>query len=243
MKDAGYKMTATANDTFRVFSNNVSTPWVVDDQINIDDNIKKWVDMSKEQVDNGYTTTEELWSDAWNQGFYPDGKVFCYFGPAWLINFSMKADDSASIAANGGWGATEGPQGFYWGGTWICAANGTDNADLVADIMRTLTTDEDVMTEIVKADNDFVNNKPAMEAAATDDSYAFAVLGGQNPLDKFCAGADKIDLSNISAYDQGCCEEFQTAMKGYFDGNYETYEDALDAFYTAIGEKYPELAQ
>ncbi len=243
MKDAGYKMTATANDTFRVFSNNVSTPWVVDDQINIDDNIKKWVDMSKEQVDNGYTTTEELWSDAWNQGFYPDGKVFCYFGPAWLINFSMKADDSASIAANGGWGATEGPQGFYWGGTWICAANGTDNADLVADIMRTLTTDEDVMTEIVKADNDFVNNKPAMEAAATDDSYAFAVLGGQNPLDKFCAGAEKIDLSNISAYDQGCCEEFQSAMKDYFDGNYATYEEALDAFYTAIGEKYPELAQ
>ena len=243
MKDAGYKMTATVNDTFRVFSNNVTTPWVVDDQINIDDNIKAWVDMSKEQVDNGYTTTEELWSDAWNQGFYPDGKVFCYFGPAWLINFSMKADDSASIAANGGWGATEGPQGFYWGGTWICAANGTDNADLVADIMRTLTTDEEVMTEIVKADNDFVNNKPAMEAAATDDSYAFAVLGGQNPLDKFCAGAEKIDLSNISAYDQGCCEEFQNAMKGYFDGNYETYEEALDAFYTAIGEKYPELAQ
>ena len=243
MKDAGYKMTATVNDSFRVFSNNVTTPWVVDDQINIDDNIKAWVDMSKEQVDNGYTTTEELWSDAWNQGFYPDGKVFCYFGPAWLINFSMKADDPASIAANGGWGATEGPQGFYWGGTWICAANGTDNADLVADIMRTLTTDEDVMTEIVKADNDFVNNKPAMEAAATDDSYAFAVLGGQNPLDKFCAGAEKIDLSNISAYDQGCCEEFQSAMKDYFDGNYETYEEALDAFYTAIGEKYPELAQ
>ena len=243
MKDAGYKMTATVNDTFRVFSNNVTTPWVVDDQINIDDNIKAWVDMSKEQVDNGYTTTDELWSDAWNQGFYPDGKVFAYFGPAWLINFSMKADDPASIAANGGWGATEGPQGFYWGGTWICAANGTDNADLVADIMRTLTTDEDVMTEIVKADNDFVNNKPAMEAAATDDSYAFAVLGGQNPLDKFCAGAEKIDLSNISAYDQGCCEEFQSAMKDYFDGNYATYEEALDAFYTAIGEKYPELAQ
>ena len=98
------------------------------------------------------------------------------------------------------------------------------------------------MTDIVKADSDFVNNKPAMEAAAADDSYAFPILGGQNPLEMFCAGADKISMANISNYDQGCTEEFQNAMKNYFDGHY-TYEEALDAFYKAVGEKYPELAQ
>ena len=107
--------------------------------------------------------------------------------------------------------------------------------------MRKLTTDETIMTDIVKADSDFVNNKPAMEAAAQDDSYAFPVLGGQNPLAMFCAGADKISLSNITEYDQGCNEEFQNAMTGYFDGNYATYDEALEAFYTAITEKYPEL--
>jgi hypothetical protein len=242
MNDAGYKIAATVNDSFRVFSNNVSTPWVVDGKINVDDNIKAWVDMSKEQVDAGYTTTSELWSDDWNKGFYPDGKVFAYFGPAWLINFCMSADDPESIAGQGGWGATTGPQGFYWGGTWICAANGTDNPALVADIIRKMTTDETIMTDIVKADSDFVNNKPAMEAAATDDSYAFDVLGGQNPLAMFCEGAEKIDLSNISAYDQGCNESFQAAMKDYFEGNTKTYEEALDAFYQSVTEKYPELS-
>ena len=30
-------------------------------------------------------------------------------------------------------------------------------------------------------------------------------------------------------------------MKGYFDGSYATYDDALAAFNTAIVEKYPEL--
>ena len=98
------------------------------------------------------------------------------------------------------------------------------------------------MTGIVKADSDFVNNKPAMEAAATDDSYAFAVLGDQNPLSMFCEGADKIDLSNLSEYDQGCNESFQAAMKDYFEGNTATYEEALDAFYTSVTEKYPELS-
>ena len=242
MKDAGYKITATANDTYRVFSDNVKTPWVVDGKIQIDDNLKAWVDMSKEQVDAGYTGTGDLWSDDWSAGFYPDGKVFCYFGPAWLIDFCMSADDEASIAHAGGWGATTGPQGFSWGGTWICAANGTDNPALVADIIRKLTTDTDIMTGIVKDDNDFVNNKPAMEAMAQDSSYGDDVLGGQNALSMFCEGADKIDKSNISEYDQGCNESFEAAMKDYFEGNTATYEEALDAFYTSVSEKYPELS-
>jgi len=241
MADKGYKMTATANDTFRVFSDNVSSPWVVDGKIVIDDSIKKWVDMSKEQVDAKYTGTGDLWGEEWSKGFYPDGKVFCYFGPAWLIDFCMAADDEASIAHAGGWGATEGPQGFSWGGTWIAAANGTDNPALVADIIRKLTTDTEIMKGIVTADNDFVNNKPAMEAMAADSSYGDAVLGGQNALPMFCAGADKIDKSNICEYDQGCNESFQAAMKDYFEGNYKTYDEALEAFYKSVSEKYPEL--
>ena len=240
LKEAGYNAVSTVNDTYRVYSNNVSSPWVVDGKINVDENIVKWVNDAKALVDAGETTTNSLWSDDWNKGFYPDGKVFAYFGPAWLINFCMAADTEGSIAHDGGWGACVGPQGFFWGGTWICAAKGTDNPSLVADIMRQLTTNEEIMTDIVKADNDFVNNKPAMEAAAEDDSYAFAVLGGQNPLGLFCEGCEKIDLSNLCDYDQGCTEAFQTAMKNYFDGN-STYEEALDQFYKAVVEKYPEL--
>ena len=246
LKEAGYKITSTVNDSYRTFSNNVTSPWVVDGKINVDDNIKAWVDMSKEQVDAGETGTAELWSDDWSKGFAKDADVFCYFGPAWLINFSMgnvdngEHEDDGSRTFAGGWGATVGPQGFYWGGTWICAAAGTDNPTLVADIMREMTTNEQVMTDIVKMDNDFVNNKPAMEAAAKDDSFAFAPLGGQNPLGMFCEGADRIDLSNISEYDQGCNESFQAAMKDYFEGN-ASYEEALDAFYKSVTEKYPEL--
>lgn len=246
MKEAGYYMTSSVNDTYRVYSNNVTSKWVEDGVINIDDNIMQWVEDSKEMVDAGQTGTHELWSDEWSAGFYPSGKVFCYFGPAWLIDFSMAADTEGSIANAGGWGAAEGPQGFYWGGTWICAATGTDNPSLVKDIILKLTCDEDIMTEIVLEDNDFVNNKPAMEALASGEKlidgeeYSNAVLGGQNPLPMFCAGAENIDLSNQSSYDQGCNEEFQNAMKNYFEGN-STLDDALDLFYKAVVEKYPEL--
>ena len=240
LKEKGYQMTSTVNDSYRVFSNNVTSPWVVDGKITVDDNIKNWVDMSKEMVDAGETATYELWSDDWSKGFFKDSNVFAYFGPAWFIDFSMSADQDGSVGKDGGWAATEGPQGFYWGGTWITAATGTNNPTLVADIMRTMTTNVDVMKEIVTADNDFVNNKPAMEEMAADESYGDAVLGGQNPLAMFCAGADKIDLSDMSIYDQGCNEEFQNAMKNYFEGN-ASYDEALDLFYKAVVEKYLEL--
>ena len=240
LKAAGYQAVSSVNDTFRVYSNNVTSPWVVDGKINIDANIDKWVDDSKALVDAGYAGTHDLWSDDWSKGFYPEGKVFAYFGPAWLIDFCMAADTEGSIANAGGWAATEGPQGFNWGGTWICAAAGTDNADLIADIMKALCCNEEIMIDIVKQDNDFVNNKPAMEAMAADTSYGDAVLGGQNALAMFCAGADKIVMDQITTYDQGCNEEFQKAMRDYFEGKLDK-DAAIAAFYKAVVEKYPEL--
>ncbi len=240
VKDAGYTM-CSVNDTFRVYSNNVTTPWVVDNKVVVDDNIKAWVDDSKELADAGEENTFDLWGDDWAKAKYPEGKTFAYFGPAWFFNFCLAADDAASIAANGGWGYCVGPQSFYWGGTWIAAAAGTDNPTLVKDIMLTMTTDAGVLKDIAQKDADCVNSKTVLAELAADDSGNLALLGGQNPYTMLAAGAEKVDMSNISDYDQGCNEEFQKAMKNYFDGNYKTYDEALAAFNTAIVEKYPEL--
>ena len=239
-KEKGYKIVSTVNDTYRVYSNNVSKPWVTDGKVTVDDNIKKWVDDSKKLVDADETTTADLWSDDWSKGFFPDGKVFCYFGPAWLINFSMHADEDGSIANQGGWGLCVGPQSFYWGGTWIAAATGTDNPSLVKDIILKMTTDQDILKEIAVKDSDCVNSKTVLDALASDSSFGNKILGGQNPYAQLEAGAEKVDMSNISPYDQGCNEEFQSAMKNYFDGN-ATYDEALDQFKKAIVEKYPDL--
>ena len=240
LKDAGYRVSCSVNDTFRIYSNNVTSKWVEDGKINVDANIKAWVDDSKELFDAGMTGDADLWSDDWNAGMYMNENVFSYYGPAWLIDFCMAKDSEGSVANAGDYVAIVGPQSFFWGGTWICGATGTDNASLVADIIKQLTCNVDIMTDIVKADNDFVNNKPAMEAMAADTTYGDDCLGGQNALGIFCAGVEKIDLSNLSPYDQGCNESFQAAMKDYFEGNY-SYEEALDAFYTSVTEKYPEL--
>lgn len=245
LKDAGYKTTSSVNDTYRVFSNNVSSKWVENGKINVDANIKTWVDMSKEMVDNGETNTYELWSADWQNGFMKKSDVFCYFGPAWFIDFSMGYTDGkpikGSVVEDGGWALTTGPQSFYWGGTWICGANGTDNKSLVKDIIETMTTNQDVLKSIVEKNNDYANSSTLMDSYKEDKSFGDAALGGQNPIPIFSEGVGKIDMSNTTSYDQTCTEEFQVAMKDYFEGNTASYEDAYATFVDKVKTKHPEL--
>ena len=196
----------------------------------------------KALVEAGAEDTDELWGDDWSKGKYADGKTFCFFGPAWLFSFSLAQDDPDSIAANGGWGFCEGPQPYYWGGTWICAAAGTDNAEAVKDLILTMTTDQAVLKEMAIADSECVNSKTVLADLASSDEGNLDILGGQNPYEQLAAGAEKIDLSNLSPYDQGCNEELQNAMKAYFEGTADK-DACLDQFYNAVIEKYPNLSK
>lgn len=240
MQEKGYKMTSSPADTYRLYSNNATHSWVENGEIVIDDNLKAWVDQSLKMVEADQTNTYDLWSDDWKKGFYTNSNVFCYFGPAWFVDYSMAADTEGTVAHDGGWAVAEGPQSYYWGGTWICAANGTDNADLVADIITTLCSDEEAMSNIAKANSDFVNNKAVVEGLAADSDFSNPILGGQNPMSLYLAGVERINLAGLTAYDQACNEEFQSAMMNYFKGS-ATYDEALDLFYKAVYEKHPEL--
>ena len=135
----------------------------------------------------------------------------------------------------------EGPQPYYWGGTWICAANGSDNIPFIKDLMYRLTCDSDTMKKITMDTLDYTNNQKAMEEIA-DSDYSSDFLGGQNHIALFAEAAKKIDMSNITEYDSGLNEKFQSAMHDYFDGKVD-YDTALDNFYGEIKKMYPKLSQ
>ncbi len=244
VKEAGYYMTGTVNTTMRVYSNNSAQNFVVDGKVSVPDDIKKWVDDSKKLIDAKESTSEDLWSgDTVTKGFMKDpGNVFCYFGPAWYFNFCLSQKDPASIAADGGWGFVVGPQSYYWGGTWICCAAGSDNTEQVAQIMRDMTTNDDVMKEILMTDSDCVNNKDVLAEMAGSDDGNVALLGGQNPWALLSEGAENVDASNLTKYDQGTVESFQSSMKAYFDGEAD-YDKAVADWTKSVIEKYPELSE
>ncbi|WP_296320934.1 carbohydrate ABC transporter substrate-binding protein [Treponema sp. UBA3813] len=246
-KKKGYFMLSGYDDAFRAFSDNMTKPWVVEDKIIIDPQIESWIAQTKEFTENGYNNKASLWSAESTQGMGGKGKVFGYFGPAWFIDFVMapgslndqNAEKKLGNGSYGDWAFCKGPQGFSWGGTWICGAKGSDNIEIIRDILKTLTCDAEVMTEIAKKSGDFTNNIPAMEAVAASD-YQNPFLGGQNHIKFFLDSAKSIDKSCITQYDQGMSEKIQSAMKDYFNGKV-SLDQAWANFYTSIQELYPRL--
>ncbi len=244
MKAAGYFMLSGYDDAYRTFSNNVTSTWVnANYEIVIDDNLIKWVEQTKNFTDKGYNNGTSLWADEWAADQGSKGKVFGFFYSTWGINFTLlgNAEDNegAKDGLYGKYAVCEGPQSYYWGGTWICAADGTDNPELVADIMKKLTCDAEIAEKITVDTQDYTNNKTAMTKLAADFSSEF--LGGQNHIALFSKTAPTIDISNMGPYDQGLNESFQAAMKEYFTGNVKSVDDAVLNFYKAAIEKYPEL--
>lgn len=239
MKAAGYFMLSGYDDAYRVFSDNVTKKWVDENKkIVIDDNIRAWIAQTKEFTDKGYNNKASLWSAESTQGMMKDGHVFGYFAPAWFIDFCMPHDDGSAF---GDWAFCKGPQGFSWGGTWICGAKGSDNVALIKDIMYTLTCDADTMATLAMEMGDFANNEKAMREVAASD-YKNDFLGGQNHMALFIDSAASIKKECMSQYDQGMTEKLQGAMKDYFEGKV-TEEEAWNNFYTAVIELYPSLSR
>jgi DNA-binding transcriptional regulator/RsmH inhibitor MraZ len=249
LKAKGYFAVSGYDDDFRVFTDNATVPWVdKNGKIQIDQNINKWIDQTKEYTDKGYNNKASLWSAESSAGAGPNGKVFGYFGPGWFIDFCLagwsKADpkgpDALGNGTYGDWAFAKGPQGFSWGGTWLVAAAGTDNISLVKSIFKKMTVDQSTLTAIAKDKGDFTNNIAVINNLANDKKFGNKFLGGQNYYGLLVDSAKKISRKNITGYDQGCTEALMAAFKDYFDGKV-TKDQAWGNFYTAILEKYPNL--
>ena len=247
MNAAGYKMLSGYDDSYRTFSNNMSGPWVQDGKIVMDPAIEQWIEQTMEYTEKGYNNKTSLWAAEWSADQGPAGKVFGFFYSTWGINFTLLGNSLADAngpheVGNGIFGdyaVCEGPQAYYWGGSWLCAAAGTDNVDFIRDLMIRMTCDAETMQKITEDTQDYTNNMAAMEKLANSD-YASAFLGGQNHIALFAEAAKKIDMKNICDYDQGLNESIQQCMHEYFEGIVDL-ETAYKNFYSAAVIKYPEL--
>ena len=241
-KAKGYYMTASFAETYRPFSNNCTSPWV-DEENNLqyDAQIEAWIAQTEKFIENGYTLTAGIWDEEKNVQMFADGKTMCFFGPAWYFNFCMGNAQDPEKGCPGDWAICEGPAAHFWGGTWLMAPAGTENADIVADIMNTFINNEEVCTALVANEAQFSNNKAVNAKFAADESYGSEFLGGQNDVAVFAAMTDNIKWENHTIYDQLLNEGLQTYLQEYFKGNVETKEEALQNFYKHVNEKYPDI--
>jgi len=162
----------------------------------------------------------------------------CFFGPAWYFNFCMGNAQDETKGCSGDWAICEGPAAHFWGGTWLLAASGSDNTDMLADVMNTFINNEDVCTKLVKDEAQFSNNQKVNNTIAADPNYGSAFLGGQNDTAVFAAMSGNIKFQNQTIYDQICNEQIQSNMREYFKGEV-TKDQAMQNFYKAVKENYP----
>ena len=243
LKAAGYYTFSSYADTFRLYNNSMANAWVAPGEttIKVDQKILDWVKDSKEWKDAGYfdPAVKGQWNSDWFTAMSSSAKVFAFLFPAWGIDTQMVPNWDGE---EGAWAVTNAPLPYNWGGTFVLAAEGTENAQHVKDIMLALTADADNLTMISKKYADFTNAKSVMQAAAEDESFASAFLGGQNPYVYFTPGADTVKMAPLSAYDQGCVELVQNAFNDYLQEQID-YDKAKENFETAIRERYPEITE
>ena len=240
-KAKGYYMTASEAETYRTFSNNVTAPWVDDaGNLQFDTQIKAWMDQAKNFSDNGYTINTGLWDQPKNDQMFAEGKTMCFFGPAWYFNFCMGNAQDPDKGCYGDWAICQGPQAHFWGGTWLMASASSDNPTMLADVMNTFINDEEVCSNLVKNENQFSNNQAVNAKFAADPEYGNAFLGGQNDVAVFVELAKNIKFENQTIYDQLINEKLQENWRQYCQGTV-TEEVALENFYKAINESYPNV--
>jgi hypothetical protein len=236
------------DDAYRVYSNNMSGKWVNSSKVvTLDPQIKAWIKATKSYTDSGYNDKTTLWDTQWQANQGPSGhKVLGFFYSTWGINFTLagnsdpnKLGNTGNVATSlyGDYAVCQGPASWYWGGSWLCAAKGTDNKGLINKIMYTMTCSQAVANGITRITQDYTNNQTAMNAIAADTTYGSAFLGGQNHIALFKESAAKINMSNAGAYDQGCNEKMQNAMKDYFAGT-STYAEAISNFESQLTSTY-----
>ncbi len=239
----GYYTFASYADTFRLYGNSISQPWVNPGEtvINVDQKIMDWVKDSKEWLDAGYLdkTVKGQWNADWNQSMGSASKVFAFLFPAWGIDFTLKPNWDGG---DGAWAVTQPPQEYNWGGSYVHACTGTDNPHHVKDIILSVTADKENLLKISKEFSDFTNTQSSMQAAAGDASFSSDFLGGQNAFTYFAPVAENIVMAPLSAYDQGCVELIQNSFSDYFQGQVD-FDRAKANFETAIMERYPEITQ
>ena len=239
-KKKGYKIASGYYDYFNLFMNNSQGPLVKDGTVSIPQDLKTWISMSKNFAKKGCTNKANLWSDEQWKGLQSNGKVLCYFGPQWFINMNLKEMSSKSGKGTfGDWALCQGPTSAANGGTWLLAAPGTDNPELIKDIMLATTCDESVLEKFFDDTEEFVNNEAVITRKANSD-YKNGFLGGQNHLGIYLNCAKSIDKSNSTPYDMSIYTALQDAMYGYLYGG-TSEKNAWKNFKTQIQKIYPDL--
>jgi len=239
LKEKGYAIVSGDGDIWHAVENSSDSAWVVDGKLTIDPKREAFLDYSKTLKDNGYHHDTQDWQEGWFADMKKDGGVFGFYGPAWLINYTIGANcGEGDESSYGDWGVCAPNVGFFWGGTWVFAGKtvvGTEKAAVIADIIKWITLDTDEESLQYKWANGTLNG----EGGTKDTVASGVVMAKSNGTMDFLAGQDMFEVfvpanqyangSNMTQYDEDINSYWRDAVRQYTAGNLSR-DEALNAF-------------
>ena len=249
------KMVTSIDDIWQVLRTVRSTPWVKDNKIQLDETPDFFMDLAKTLTDDKLVAEYKPWGTEWNAAVGNDD-VFGYFGSTWFIQWTMvenssgkpapaegepKNETGPGIGTYGDWAAIEGPQAYYWGGTWLAVTPKCDNKTLVEDVIRYFTVEEESMKNYAVESYDYVNNTKVIDSII-DGGYSFDFLGGQDHYSLFREAAAKVDTKAMSAYDQVANNTFLEQVEKYVQGKIDK-DTAIAEFKKEMINSFSELEE
>ncbi len=246
LKAKGYGIVSGDGDMWHAVENSSESGWVVNDKLVIDDKRAEFMDFSKKLMDNDYHNNTEDWGDAWFADMKGEGEkgIFGFFGPAWLINYTM-ADNSGGKAVGegtyGDWAVCEPPVGFFWGGTWVLANKDSDQKEAVGDLIEWITLDtSETGLQYMWANGTYNPDAPTKDCVASnvvmkksDGKVDF--LGGQNMFDVFVPANEFANGKNLTPYDEKINSLWRDQVRQYSSGQ-KTKEQAIEDFKSNVSD-------
>ena len=236
------KLIPSVGDVWQVVRVGRENPWVNDAlELVVDEQVEWYFNLAKTLREENLTAEANPWSEAWNAGVGNDS-IMGYFFSTWGIQWTMVGNSGGNAPGEGTygqWRAVNGPQAYYWGGTWLAASSTGTNDAVAKDIIEYFTINTDSMQDYCVKSKDYVNNKTSIQNII-DAGFGFDFLGGQDHYSLFQAVTPLIDTSAMSAYDQNINSAMDEQVNLYMSGE-KDYETAIQDFKNAVVDLYPEL--
>ena len=243
VKDAGYAMVSGKGDIWNVIKTAAPTGWVVDNTLNIDPMREQYLDLAKTLKDNGFMNDTTAWQEAWFADMKAESKVFGFYGPAWLINYTLGPNSGEGESSSAGdWAVTAPNVGFYWGGTYLLAGtNDAAKVELIKGFIEwvTLDTTDDGLQYMWA--NGLMNENGTKDTVASNVVLARSngetdFLGGQNMFEYFIPANEYATATNMTQYDSVCNDAWGDAVGQYVAGNVDR-DGAITLFKETISGK------
>ena len=218
-----------------------TTPWVVDNALQIDDFCKEFADTAKALWDCGGVTKNGQWTDEWTAAGTND-TCMGYFVSTWGFGgFALDAAGGEGGETYGKWAVCQGPQPFFWGGTWIVVNPKTDNGEEARDFILSATSNEDQMSAYAVNKPEYVNNSKVMDDLISSNTVFNEKitnnLGGQNFYAELADNAKTIDFNGlITPYDATIKTDFINVVKEQYLEGGASWDDTVEAFKDKIAE-------